>query len=299
MEFFKTRTSIDFLRLHKPCALASTVAIAAALVSIFTPGINLGLDFAGGTEVELQLEQGVTQETLRGALATIVHGNPEVVSVTGVPGRYVVRIGHDGEASARTGDSIVSGLRERLGARAPEQALRAEWVGPRAGAELRDDAIKAAFYALALMLVYVVFRFDFRFAPGAIVALFHDAMVVVGAYAFTRKEFTVATVAAILTIIGYSINDTIVIYDRVRENLARSRGTSLPEILNLSLNETLSRTVITSSVTMLSILGFLVWGPPVVKDIAFALAVGFVSGAYSTVFIATPFVAWMDRRMRR
>jgi preprotein translocase subunit SecF len=195
------------------------------------------------------------------------------------------------------GDSIVARVRDQLGERAGNEPLRVEWVGPKAGKQLRDAAIKAGLYAMALILVYVALRFDLRFAPGAIVALFHDAMIVVGVYALTQKEFTLGTVAAILTVIGYSINDTIVIYDRVRENLARSRGAPLALVLNQSLNDTLSRTVITSSVTLLSIVGFFIWGTPVVKDIAFALAVGFVSGTYSTVCIAVPLVEWMDRKL--
>ena len=162
-----------------------------------------------------------------------------------------------------------------------------------------DAAIKAMLYTMAFIMLYVAFRFDLRFAPGGVIALFHDAVVVVGMYVILQKEFTLATVAAILTVIGYSINDTIVIYDRIRENMTRMRDVGLYQLINVSTTQTLSRTIITSSVTMLSIAGFFVWGTPMIKDIVFALAIGFISGTYSTIYIAAPFTEWMDRRVFR
>jgi preprotein translocase subunit SecF len=148
-------------------------------------------------------------------------------------------------------------------------------------------------------MLYVALRFDLRFAPGGVIALLHDACFVMGCYVLLQKEFTLATIAAILTVIGFSINDTIVIYDRIRENMQRMRNASLAELINISTTQTMSRTIITSGVTLLSIVGFFIWGTPVIKDICFGLAVGFVVGTYSSIYIAAPITEWMDTRWFR
>jgi preprotein translocase subunit SecF len=370
VEFFKATRTIDFLQFRTKALVLSSVLIGATLISLFYPGPNLGVDFAGGTEVELQLRGDVSAAELRQAVIDLGHDSPEIVAVQGVKNRYVLRVKEDAEHADKqtamireklaagidgakvvdlrltgganrmvlsltqgatteaitsalessgvkvrsvetmgraeenryqvqltgAGDVLVAGLESKLGERGPEGALRVEWVGPKAGEQLRDAAIKSMLYSMALIMVYVAFRFDLRFAPGGILAIFHDAIIVLGAYVLVQKELTLGTVAAILTIIGYSINDTIVIFDRIRENLARARDAKLSQVINESLTQTLSRTIITSSVTMLSILGFLIWGTPIVKDIAFALAVGFLSGTYSTIYIATPAVEWVDRK---
>lgn len=369
VEFFKATRTIDFLKYRTKALVLSTVLIGGTILSLFFPGPNLGVDFAGGTEVELQLRGDVTAAELRTAIEGLGHDSPEIVAVQGQKNRYVVRVkedtshadkqtaaireklsaGIDGaklvdlklqggnrvvltlsqastpeaiQAAFETtgvkvravevagqpeenryqvqlsgaGDVLVAGLTEKLGERGPDGALRVEWVGPKAGEQLRDAAIKSMLYTMALIMVYVAFRFDLRFAPGGVLALFHDALIVLGAYVLVQKELTLGTIAAILTIIGYSINDTIVIFDRIRENLARARDAKMSDIINQALTQTLSRTIITSSVTLLSILGFFVWGTPVIKDIAFALVVGFISGTYSTIYIATPAVEWVDRK---
>jgi preprotein translocase subunit SecF len=370
VEFFKATRTIDFLKYRTKALVFSSVLIVGTLISLFYPGPNLGVDFAGGTEVELQLRGDVSPAELRAAVEELGHDSPEIVAVQGEKNRYVLRVKEDAEhadkqtalirqklaggvgsakvtdlklsgganrlvlslsesatpdaitqalestgVKVRTveplgrpeeiryevqlsgaGDVLVAGLMDKLGERGPDGALRVEWVGPKAGAQLRDAAIKSMLYTMALIMVYVAFRFDLRFAPGGVLALFHDAIIVLGAYILVQKELTLGTIAAILTIIGYSINDTIVIFDRIRENLSRARDAKLSDIINQSLTQTLSRTIITSSVTMLSITGFFIWGTPIVKDIAFALAVGFLSGTYSTIYIATPAVEWIDRK---
>lgn len=194
------------------------------------------------------------------------------------------------------GDEIVTKLQQRLGDKAPRSALRVEWVGPRAGQQLRDAAVKSLIYAMVFIMVYVAFRFDLRFAPGGIVALVHDVMITIGAYVLVRKEVGLTTVAALLTILGYSINDTIVVYDRIRENLGRHRGKSLREIINISTSETLGRTIMTSATTVISIVPFLIFGTSTVKDIAFALVIGIGIGTYSSIYIAAPVTEFIDRR---
>jgi preprotein translocase subunit SecF len=195
------------------------------------------------------------------------------------------------------GDQLMDGLRRELGPDVvPENPLRVEWVGPKAGRQLRDAAVKSIAIAIVFIMAYVAFRFDLRFAPGGVVALVHDAMMVVGVFVLFKKEITLSTIAAVLTIVGYSINDTVVVYDRIRENLGKHRGKTFAQIINLSVSETLSRTVLTSGATLLSILAFFVWGTGVIKDFALALLVGIVAGTYSSIYVAAPLTEWIDRR---
>jgi preprotein translocase subunit SecF len=195
------------------------------------------------------------------------------------------------------GDAIMNGLRTALGPETvPEQPLRVEWIGPKAGKLLRDAAIKSIVLAVVLIMVYIAFRFDIRFAPGGIVALVHDVVIALGATVVLDREFTLSTVAAALTILGFSINDTVVLYDRIRENLGKYRNMSFPALINRSTTEMLGRTIKTSTTVIISVTPFLFWGTGVIKDFAFTMLVGLVVGVYSSVYIAAPFTEWVDRR---
>lgn len=193
------------------------------------------------------------------------------------------------------GDQLIAGLRQALGDKAPEHALRSEWIGPRAGAQLRDSAVKSIAISLVFIMFYVAFRFDLRFAPGGVIALLHDAAGTVGVLILMGKELNLTTVAALLTIIGYSVNDTVVIYDRVRENLGRLRGASFKELINVSTSEMLGRTLLTNSTVQMTILAFFIWGTGQLKDFALTLTIGMVLGTYSTIYIALPVTEWLDR----
>jgi preprotein translocase subunit SecF len=193
------------------------------------------------------------------------------------------------------GDQLIAGLRQSLGAVAPEHALRSEWIGPRAGAQLRDSAVKSIAISLVFIMFYVAFRFDLRFAPGGVIALIHDAAGTVGVLILLGKELNLTTVAALLTIIGYSVNDTVVIYDRVRENLGRLRGASFRELINVSTSEMLGRTLLTNSTVQMTLLAFFIWGTGTLKDFALTLTIGMVLGTYSTIYIALPVSEWLDR----
>lgn len=195
-----------------------------------------------------------------------------------------------------TGDKMFDALRAQLGADlVPDAPMRVEWVGPKAGAQLRNAALQSIAITLIAIMAYVAVRFDLRYAPGAVLCLVHDAVVATGALMLAGKELNLTVIAALLTIIGFSVNDTVVIYDRVRENMRRLRGASFPEIINLSVSEMMGRTVITSGTAILSLLPFLVWGTNALQDFSFTLIVGMVSGVYSTVFVALPLTHWLDR----
>jgi preprotein translocase subunit SecF len=263
------------------------------------------------TAVEGALTEGVTVERLRvpeGGDSVRIDLSDEVdasvieqalVSAEIVP-RRVVRVGqaqdHIYEVQLTgVAEQMMEGLRQELGDRGPMDPERIERVGPRAGAQLRDAAIKSLLYAIAFIMVYVAFRFDLRFAPGGVVALFHDALITVGVFVLLQKEFNLTIVAALLTIVGYSINDTIVVYDRIRENLGRYRDKSLYEVINISTSQMLSRTLVTSGTTLLSVSAFFIWGTEVIRDLSFALFIGILIGTYSSIYVAAPLTEWMDR----
>jgi preprotein translocase subunit SecF len=249
----------------------------------------------GGDKIFVRYDQEPDLETIRTALQTV----PGVELRTGGKNPQVVSArDHKVEVQLKSkGDQLMDGIRRELGAdTVPENPLRVEWVGPKAGKQLRDAAVKSVAIAIVFIMAYVAFRFDLRFAPGGVVALVHDAMVVVGVFVLLKKEITLSTIAAVLTIVGYSINDTVVVYDRIRENLGKHRGKTFAQIINLSVSETLSRTVLTSGATILSFLAFFIWGTGVIKDFALALLIGIVAGTYSSIYVAAPLTEWIDKR---
>ena len=194
------------------------------------------------------------------------------------------------------GDQLMEILRAKLGPeKVPDHALRAEWIGPKAGAQLRDAAIKSVVISLVLVMAYIAFRFDVRFAPGGVIALIHDAMIAVGVLILLKREINLTTIAALLTIVGYSINDTVVVYDRVRENLGKLRGTSFKQLINISISEMLGRTFITNGSVVFSLMAFFIWGTGTLKDFALTLVVGVVAGTYSSIYIALPLTETLDR----
>lgn len=237
-------------------------------------------------------------------------GTPDLAQVrerlTGIPGLTVVP-GEENPAYADarqtkvevlllgTGEKLHQALIKGLGKERVGEVLRNEWIGPKAGAQLRNAALMSLTIAMVLIMAYVALRFDLRFAPGAVLCLAHDALMAAGVLMLLGKEFNLGTVAALLTIIGFSVNDTVVIYDRVRENLHLHRGMSFPDIIDLSVSEMLGRTFLTSGTAMLSVLAFFFWGTGSLKEFALTLVVGMVSGVYSTVYVALPITHWLDR----
>jgi preprotein translocase subunit SecF len=192
-------------------------------------------------------------------------------------------------------DKVKGGLADKFAAEKPE-VRRVEYVGPAVGRELRTQGFKAILFAMALIVAYVGLRFDFRFSPGVIIALLHDAVITLGYFAFSGREFNLTSIAVILTVVGYSVNDTVVVYDRIRENAGKYKGRSLADIVNLSINEVLGRTFLTSFATALSLIGLLVLGVGTIFDFAFAMLIGIISGTYSTWFIAAPMTIWLEER---
>jgi preprotein translocase subunit SecF len=192
------------------------------------------------------------------------------------------------------GDQIFSQLTTDVGASG--ELIASVWVSPKASEKLRNEAIRALLYSIVFIMIYVAFRFDLRFAPGGILALFHDAVVVLGVFVVFRREVSIATVAAILTVVGYSMNDTIIVYDRVRENLAKRRGLRMLDVINVSVSEMFSRTLVTSATVVLSVLPFAIMGSEVIQNFAIAMIVGVLAGTYSSIYVAAPLTEWIDSR---
>jgi len=364
MQIIKGKTNIDFIGKRKIALFISSVINIAILVGIAIFGFNLGVDFAGGTLVEIQFKSPVTAEQVREGAVKGGLKEPQVQAIGAADeNNFILRMGGVTQLTAESekkAEEAIRGLGEvvnlsknldtgiinvrfkaavdaalikdaviksgtgvtevqKLGefdyqvkaegmASAVTGALktgvpgvdfevrRTDYVGPQVGKQLRNKGVMALLWAMLFILIYVAFRFDLKFGPGALLAMLHDVVMVAGYFLVTRREFNLTSIAVLLTIIGYSINDTIVIYDRIREEMVKYKGKPLPEIINIAVNDTLARTILTSGVTALSLIGLLVFGVGEIFDFAAAMLLGIIVGTYSSVYIASPLVIWLDER---
>jgi len=291
---FFGETHIDFLGRRKYAYAFSIIITAIGLISIaLHGGFRYGVDFQGGTLLQVRFEKPMEAEQIREVLSQIGYADAEIQHF-GEPREAIIRV-----REAVEGVDVAGPILQALNAANPDnraELRRQEMVGPKVGSELRGQATLAVLYAVIGILIYCWFRFEFKFGLGAIVAIVHDTLVTLGAISLTGREITLPIIAALLTIVGYSVNDTIVVYDRIRENRRKMYGKSFIEIVNTSVNETLSRTINTGLSTILVVIVLYIWGGEVIKDFAFALLVGLVVGTYSSVYIASSLVVdWMLR----
>jgi preprotein translocase subunit SecF len=257
------------------------------LFVILKYGFNYGIDFEGGAKLTYKFQTAVSEGQVRDALKKMGMNDADVVRY-GNPqeNRMTIKVTLP-EEHAKLGEQITGGLEEAFG-KGGATLESEETVGPKVGKELRRKAWLAVVFAVILMLIYIGYRFDFFFAPGAVIALIHDVIITMGAFAFLHKEFNTATLAALLTIVGYSINDTIIVYDRIRENGHLINSDTIKDIVNLSINQTFARTIITVLTVMLVLIVIFFRGGGTLHDFAFAMIVGFFCGTYSSIFIASP-----------
>ncbi len=270
----------DFMGHRLPAYLFSGVLLLGSVAGLVTKGLNFGIDFTGGTLVELGYPEPADLDAIRAALSASEFGDTSVQAF-GSPVDVLVRLPQSNAASDHDVSSRV--LEVLPGA----EMRRIEFVGPQIGEELTEDGALAMLYALGGILIYVMIRFTVKFAAGAIAALVHDVMFVLGFFALTQIEFDLAVLAAILAVIGYSLNDTIVVFDRIRENFRRLRKRESVDVINISLNQTLSRTLITSFTTLLVLLALFFLGGELIHAFATALIVGVVIGTYSSIYVAS------------
>lgn len=301
MELIKPGTKYDFVGISKPALGLSLVLILAGLLSlIIKGGPNYGIDFTGGSVVQVRFPTPPSTDEIRAALQPLGMQDVEIQDFTDNVGSashrdYLLRLPLREEAGSPADSSrgVTAALRDKFGADKVE-IVRTETVGPRVGETLRSQAITAVLFGTLMMGVYIWARFELRFGIGAFVALAHDVLITIGFLSIFNYEFDLNVVAALLTIVGFSVNDTVIISDRIRENMQKDRHGKIGEIINRSINETLSRTIITTGTALLTVLALYLLGGNVIRGFAFSLLVGFVAGTYSTVFIAGPIVQWMD-----
>ncbi|HET9941665.1 MAG TPA: protein translocase subunit SecF [Candidatus Eisenbacteria bacterium] len=278
--------NVDWMGKRHIAYWISGICVAISIVSlIMHGGPRYGVDFTGGTLVELQVTPPLPVDNVRRAVDQAGFTGSEIQALN-VPGQYLVRIGltelHKVDPAPRVREAVAI-----TNPGATVEIRKVETVGPRVGSELRGSALKAIFLALGLILVYVAFRYDWRYSLGAVVALFHDVFIALGAVSLTNKEVTLTIVAALLTIAGFSINDTIVVFDRIRERKQTLRREHPAKVMNIAVNETLSRTIITSFTVFLTVLALYLLGGEVLHDFSFTLLVGIVFGTYSSVYVAS------------
>ncbi|HML95108.1 MAG TPA: protein translocase subunit SecF [Thermodesulfobacteriota bacterium] len=296
MDLIKPDTKINFIRMMKPAALISLLAMLISIGSlIYHKGPEWGVEFTGGTEIQIKLAKDVGPDDIRDTLEDA--GYPtDLVQRVGIEGdrEYLIRFTPDVVKFEQIQDFQKS-LGELVKTNPIFEGgsiLRVDYIGPNVGSELVTKAILAILLGCVGILIYVMLRFEFAFALGAVLALFHDALIALGALSLMDKDFTLTIVAALLTIIGYSVNDTIIIFDRIRENLKKGAEGSFTDIVNLSINQTLSRTVLTNVTVFLVLIPLFFFGGSVIHDFAFVMIVGCIAGTYSTIFIASAIVIW-------
>lgn len=281
--------------------IVSVIALLASAAFLTTRGLNLGIDFAGGAVLEIDKPEDVSADQIRNRVTELVTGDVQVNSARGTganaPEIAVIRfepqppVGDEtpDEAQNRAGDVVSAAMRELIGEE--RFNLRSEAsVGPKVSGELFRSGIIALTVALTLMMIYISFRFQWQYALGAVAALFHDVILTMGMFALTGFEFNLATIAALLTIVGYSMNDTVIVFDRVREEARKYKKLELAKVVDLAINATMSRTLLTSSTTLLALLSIFLFGGPVLRGMSFALIFGVIVGTYSSIFVASAVV---------
>ncbi|WP_448382260.1 protein translocase subunit SecF [Desulfosoma sp.] len=341
MEFIRPDININFVGMRgKAVSFSVLLILLGALAIVWRGGLNMGVDFSGGTLIQVKFSEATTPDAIRDALKDLGIGRSAIQQVGAASdNEFIVRSEISEEKAKRVSDDIQARLDQAYG---PGKAtiLRVEMVGPKVGQDLRQKALLAIYYALLFIALYISGRFELKwgtsgvmaaalllgvyllgltglsmtyliigalvitlvlcwilklpYALGAVVALIHDVFITVGIFALLNKEFNLTIVAALLTIVGYSLNDTIIVYDRIRENLRGSRKGDLKDLINRSINQTLSRTLLTSGTTLVVVLFLFLLGGTVIHDFAFALLVGIIVGTYSSIFIASPLLIFYE-----
>ena len=279
------RFNFDFMGKRRQAFILSLALVTGSLVSLATRGLNFGIDFTGGALVEVSYQEAVELDQVRSRLAAAELGDA-VAQYFGSARDVLIRVPQtQGKSNADASDAIIAALREPG---LPVEVRRAEYVGPQVGEDLQEDGGLAMIYALIMIFIYIAFRFQRLFSVGAIAALAHDVVITIGFFSITQIDFDLTVLAALLAVIGYSLNDTIVVFDRIRENFRRIRKGTSVEIVNASLNQTLSRTLTTSLTTLLVLGALFSLGGEIIRPFSTALIVGVLIGTYSSIYVASP-----------
>jgi preprotein translocase subunit SecF len=296
MQIIKSDINIDFVGRRKLAFLFSGILILIGMVSlVINGGPNYGIDFVGGTLVQVKFTENTDATKIKDSLSSLDLGSVVVQRFGDDPKEFLIRV----QESAKEKD-LSRMISESLNATYGEGKVdlrRVEMVGPQVGKDLREKGLLSIAYAMVGILIYIAWRFELRYAIGAIIALLHDVLITLGAFSVTGREIDLPIIAAFLAIIGYSLNDTIIVYDRIRENYGKHKKEGFKTVINRSINETLSRTILTSGTTLLVVLALFIFGGGVIHNFAFAMLVGILIGTYSSIFVASPIlILWDDFR---
>jgi len=294
MKFFQlvpTNTNFDFISKAPVFIGASVVILVALIIGINTKGFNYGIDFTGGTVMQVKFADPTPSDQVRDLMKELGAPEASVVSSDNTNQEYLIT--SRGATEESKGVALADQLRQKLGNKVTIE--KSDVVGPKVGKQLKSSAILSLFLSILLIMIYIWLRFDVRFAPGATVAMVHDLTMAAGFYFITGTEFTITSIAVLLTIAGYSVNDTIVIYDRVRENYKRGGTDNLNLMINRAVNQTLSRTILTSLVTLISVVPIAILCEGELRSFALAMCVGIFVGSYSTIYIASPFTIYVEK----
>ena len=277
--------NINFVSQFKKANIISIILFILSILLVFFKGLNYGIDFKGGTLIELRTEKSIKASSIRDTLGSMNLGDVNVKKF-GKDGDYLIKV----EQKESNNNELIPEIKKKLidNLNAEIDFRRVENVGPKVSAELLESSIIAISLALAAMLFYIWIRFEWQFSVGSIIALFHDVVITLGIFSLLSLEINLSIIAAVLTIVGYSMNDTVVIYDRIRENLFKYTKISISDIANLSINETLARTIITSVTTLLALVSIYTLGGEILRGFSFAMILGVIIGTYSSIFVASP-----------
>ncbi len=294
IRFIKKTPNLNFTGNRNFFFLTSGLLSIISIVFMIIKGLNFGIDFKGGLLIETSFNKDIEIVQIRTKLSQIVTGDFSIQSLDNSKNNYLIKVETNSSAQG-TNQKLISEIKKNLNKEYSNvDYRRVEYVGPTVSKELIKAGIFSIIIAIGAMLVYIWFRFELPFAIGAVVALIHDIVLTVGMFSLSSLEFNLATVAAILLIIGYSMNDTVVVYDRIRENLKKFRKISIITLLNKSVNETLSRTINTTATTILALLALFIFGGNIIKDFSFAMIWGIIIGTYSSILIATPVLVFLN-----
>jgi len=294
IRFIKKTPNIKFLERKNLFFITSGILSIVSIIFLFVKSLNFGIDFKGGLLIEISLKKNYEINLIRSKLGLIVPGDFSIQNLDNSENNYLIKIEtYAGEKE--NNQKLILEVKETLNKEFSEvDYRRLEYVGPTVSEELIKAGVFSILIAISAMLAYIWFRFELPFAIGAVAALVHDIVLTIGMFSITSLEFNLATVAAILLIIGYSMNDTVVVYDRIRENLKKFRKISIISLLNKSVNETLSRTINTTATTILALLALYIFGGNIIRDFSFAMIWGILIGTYSSILIATPILVYLN-----
>lgn len=294
--FLSETPNIDFLRIRKHAYIFSAVLVIGSLILMFTKGFNLGLDFTGGTSIQVRFQQPVDIAEIRKLLKTVNLADAQIQEIGTEKREYEIRVSVKKGSSSEILRKVKKALDEKF--KGKYEIRKVEYIGAVIGEELRKASIYSIVAVLLAILIYVGYRFEPIFAIASVIPLFHDAIITLGVFSLLGMEVNLSVIAAILTVLGYSLNDTIIIFDRIRENIKLRGKRDLVNLINRSINENLSRTIITSGTTLFSVLTLYLFGGESLKGFSFALLIGVIIGTYSSIYVAAPLIIELERLLR-